>query len=177
MMITIRYAVAAFVTLCAGLLLIATSAHSQTQAAAAQTQTEAQDRHVGYYYPEPQIREMYESALITAPISTSRSRAAFAVGIALMQNKRSFAPTYHLFVKGARKEKLIIVATETGRYATHYQLRALLAAMTSEARSTSLFNKLPEPEKRTFLDFCKFMGFTRLTISNGQDLAIQFDLK
>ncbi|MEM6499146.1 MAG: hypothetical protein AAF709_20790, partial [Pseudomonadota bacterium] len=84
---------------------------------------------------------------------------------------------YHLFVKGARKEKLIIVATETGRYATHYQLRALLAAMTSEARSTSLFNKLPEPEKRTFLDFCKFMGFTRLTISNGQDLAIQFDLK
>ena len=178
-MITYRYALAALVTMTTGLMLVMTGAQAQTQAAAAQTQTEVQDqdRHVGYYYPEPQIREVYESALITAPISSSRSRAAFAVGIALMQNKRSFAPTYHLFVKGARKEKLIIVATETGRYATYYQLRALLAAMTSEARSTSLFNKLPEPEKRTFLDFCKFMGFTRLTISNGQDLAIQFELK
>lgn len=134
------------------------------------------DRHVGYYYPEPQVREVFDSPLPTAPVASSRSRAAFAVGIALMQNKRNFAPPYHPFVKGARKEKLIIVATETGRYATHYQLRALLAGMTSEARSTPLFNKLPEPEKRTFLDFCKFLGFTRLTVSNGHDLAIQFTI-
>lgn len=146
-------------------------------AMAQQAQDEQPDRHVGYYYPEPQIRENIESSLITAPVASARSRAAFAVGMALMQNKRSFAPTYHLFVKGARKEKLIIVATETSRYATHYQLRALLASMTSEARSTPLFNKLPEPEKRTFFDFCKFMGFSRLTISNGQDLAIQFMIK
>ena len=146
-------------------------------AAGGPAQAQQSDRHVGYYYPEPQVHEKFDSSMITAPIASSRSRAAFAVGIALMQNKRNFAPTYHLFVKGARKEKLIIVATETNRYATHYQLRALLAAMTSEARSTPLFNKLPEPEKRTFLDFCKFMGFTRLTISNGKDLALQFTIQ
>ncbi len=168
MTIALRCAVRICLLICGAVILLAGGASAEAQRA---------DRHVGYYYPEPQIRETYESGLITAPVASSRSRAAFAVGIALVQNKRSFAPTYHLFVKGARKEKLIIVATETTRYATHFQLRALLAGMTSEARSTQLFNKLPEPEKQTFLDFCKFMGFTQLTVSNGRDLAIQFNIQ
>lgn len=135
------------------------------------------DRHVGYYYPEPQIRESHVSPMPVAPTATARSRAAFAVGIALQQSKRQFAPPYHLFVKGAQKEKLIIVATENGRYSTGYRLRALLAALTTEARSTELFNSAPNPEKLTFLDFCKLMGFRRVTVSDGDRVAIQIDIQ
>ena len=135
------------------------------------------DRHVGYYYPKPQIREAHVSKMPVAPSATPRSRAAFAVGVALQQSRRQFAPPYHLFVKGATKEKLIIIATETGRYSTGYRLRALLAAMTSEARGTELFNRAPNPENLTFLDFCKLMGFRRVTISDGDRVAIQIDIK
>ena len=75
------------------------------------------------------------------------------------------------------KEKMIIVATEADRYTSLYRLRALLAAMTSEARSTPLFNRAPNPERLTFLDFCKLMGFARLTVSDGNTVALQIDIE
>ena len=135
------------------------------------------DHHIGLYYPEPQIREVYTSKLPKFPTATPKSRAAFAVGIALQQAKRSYAPTYHLFVKGAQRQKIIIIATEAGRYATHYQLRALLAGLTTEARSTQLLNRAPNPEYLNFLDFCKLMGFKRITVSDGDKIALQIDVK
>ena len=135
------------------------------------------DHHIGLYYPEPQIREVYASKLPKFPTATAKSRAAFAVGIALQQAKRYHAPTYHLFVKGAQRQKIIIVATESGRYSTHYQLRALLAGLTTEARSTQLLNRAPNPEFLNFLDFCKLMGFKRITVSDGNKIALQIDVK
>lgn len=148
-----------------------------TNAAAVSANERPRDRHVGYYYPEPQIREIYRSSVRIARSATPRSRAAFAVGITLEQKKRTYAPTYHLFAKGKDKEKMIIVATEADRYTTLYRLRALLAAMTSEARSTPLFNRAPNPERLTFLDFCKLMGFARLTVSDGDTVALQIDIE
>lgn len=133
------------------------------------------DRHVGYYYPKPQIREIYKSSIDIAPGASPRVRADFAVALTLKQRDRAYAPTYHVFVKGKFKEKLIIVATE--KYTTAYRLRALLAAMTSEARSTALLDQAPNPERLTFLDSCKAMGFARITVSDGEKVAIQIDIK
>ena len=135
------------------------------------------DRHAGYYYPEPQVREIFRSSVDTAPKATALSRAAFAVGIAIEQKKQDFAPPWHLFVKGAEKQKMIIVATHSGRYDTIFRLRALLASLTSEARSTPIFRQASHPEELTFLDFCKRLGFERVTVSDGDKVALQIDLK
>ena len=99
------------------------------------------------------------------------------MGITAEQNKQSFPPTYHLFVKGANKEKMIIITTQSERYDTLYRLRALLAAMTSEARLTPMFRQAANPEELTFLDFCKRLGFKQVTISDGDKVALQIDLR
>jgi len=137
------------------------------------TPTRAFDAHAGYYYPEPQTREVYVSELGMAPDAGKRSRAAFVIGLAAQHEKRSRIVGYHLFAKGTDLEKLIIVATGDGQYDTLYRLRALLASLTSMARSTELFARSNQPQELNFLDFCKLIGFTQVTVSNGKDVAHQ----
>lgn len=87
------------------------------------------------------------------------------------------APGYHLFAKGAKLEKLIIVATGDVQYDTLYRLRALLASLTSQARSTEIFARSSQPEDLNFLDFCKLIGFEQVTVSNGRDIAHQIRIE
>jgi len=133
----------------------------------------AGDSHAGYYYPEPQTREVYVSDVPMAPDAVERSRAAFVVGLAAQQLKQNHQPGYHLFAKGEHLEKLIIVSTGGDRYNTLFRLRALLASLTSMARATPLFNQAPEPFELNFLDFCKLMGFKQVTVSDGDTIAHQ----
>jgi hypothetical protein len=131
------------------------------------------DNHAGYYYPEPQTTETYISALSKMATASKRSRIGFTVGLNARQLKRSYPPGYHLFAKGGQAEKLIIIATEEGRYNTLYRLRALLASLTSNARKSPLFSESGTPEELNFLDLCKLAGFTQVTISNGKGLTHQ----
>ncbi|PVB61573.1 hypothetical protein DCO57_11555 [Labrenzia sp. 011] len=131
------------------------------------------DAHAGYYYPEPQTREVYVSGLAAAPDTGKKSRAAFVIGLAGQQQERNHIIGYHLFAKGTDLEKLIIVATGDGQYDTLYRLRALLASLTSMARSTEIFARSDQPQDLNFLDFCKLIGFTQVTLSNGRDVAHQ----
>ncbi|MBD1546936.1 hypothetical protein [Roseibium aggregatum] len=135
------------------------------------------DSHAGYYYPEPQTRETYVSDTKPAAEATESSRAAFVVGLAAQQFEQNHIPGYHLFAKGEHLEKLIIVATGDGQYDTLYRLRALLASLTSMARGTPLFSQTAEPYKFNFLDFCKLLGFTQVTVSNGRDMAHQIFIR
>ena len=155
------------------LQLAATVGLAITWLGAAIVSAGAFDAHAGYYYPDPQTREVYVSELEMAPDAGKRSRAAFVIGLAAQHDKRSRVVGYHLFAKGADLEKLIIVATGDGQYDTLYRLRALLASLTSMARSTELFARSNQPQELNFLDFCKLIGFTQVTVSNGKDVAHQ----
>ncbi|SDU38335.1 hypothetical protein [Stappia sp. ES.058] len=135
------------------------------------------DMHAGYYYPAPTNQEVYVARVTVAGDATKRSRAAFAAGFEQQQLARGFAPDYHLFVKGEDFEKMIIIATGPDRYDTLFRIRALLAALTSQARSTPLFQQAETPHELTFLDFCKLMGFRQLTVSDGDDLTHQILLR
>ncbi len=131
------------------------------------------DNHAGYYYPEVQTTETYISALSKMASVSKRSRVGFTVGLNAKQLKRAYAPGYHMFAKGGQAEKLIIIATEEGRYNTLFRLRALLASLTANARKSPLFTESDTPEKLNFLDLCKLAGFTQVTISNGKDVTHQ----
>ncbi len=142
-----------------------------------QTNASAFDAHAGYYYPEPQTREVYISELPVAPDAQERSRAAFVIGLAAQHAKQNHAAGYHLSAKGGDLEKLIIVSTGDDRYDTLYRMRALLAALTSLARSTELFARSNHPHELNFLDFCKLIGFTQVTVTNGKDVAHQIKIQ
>ncbi|WP_305988261.1 hypothetical protein [Roseibium sp. MMSF_3544] len=143
----------------------------------APTDVAASDSHAGYYYPTPQTHEVYISELPTARDAQKRSRAAFVIGLAAQHAKQNHAAGYHLFAKGGDLEKLIIVATGDGQYDTLYRMRALLASLTSLARSTELFARSNHPHELNFLDFCKLIGFTQVTVSNGKDIAHQIKIQ
>ncbi|MTI04482.1 hypothetical protein E1180_02985 [Roseibium denhamense] len=135
------------------------------------------DSHAGYYYPEPQTSEVYISETEIASDASERSRAAFVVGLAAQNAKRGYDPGYHLFAKGGELEKLIIVSTTDGHYDTLYRLRGLLASLTSMARATELFARSNVSHELNFFDFCKLIGFTQVTVTNGKDVAHQVKIR
>lgn len=135
------------------------------------------DRHSGYYYPQPQSREVYDSPLAPMPTATKRTRIGFTVGLNAQQLKRAFPPGYHIFAKGAEGQKMIIVATASDRYNTLYRLRALLAALTAQARTSPLFREANQPENLNFLDLARLTGFLQVTISDGDTFAHRIELK
>lgn len=135
------------------------------------------DRHAGYYYPEAQTSEIYNTPIRALPRSNRRMRIGFTVGLNAKQLKRAYPPQYHIYAKGSTGEKMIIVASGEGRYDTLFRLRALLAALSSEARTSALFQKARNPENLNFLDLAKMTGFTQITLSDGDKMAHRIELR
>jgi len=137
----------------------------------------ASDSHAGYYYPEPNTREVYVSPLDPIPTADRRSRIGLTVGLNAQQLKRGYTPGYHIFAKGAEGEKLIIVATGPDKYDTLYRMRGLLAALTAQARTSPLFQNMQTPEDLNFLDLCRMAGFVQVTVSDGDKFAHRINLR
>ena len=133
----------------------------------------AADRHVGYYYPKPAAIEVYRSRAKPLPDAGRRQRVGFVVGIVTDMLKRPFPPNVSLFVKGDEAEKLIIVSNVGGRLDTIYRVRALLATLTSGARTTPVFHDYRVEDWFTFLDLLRMLGFERVTVSDGDAFAHQ----
>ena len=140
------------------------------------TPVRAADSHAGYYYPEPQSEETYVSALNVMPSMNKRARVGFIIGLDKQQVERAYAPTYHIFAKGYHAQKMIVVASGSGQYDTLYRLRALLASLTSQARTSPLFAESRQPENLNFFDLARLAGFTQVTISDGDKLAHRINL-
>lgn len=136
----------------------------------------AGDSHAGYYYPTPQTSEVYVSALNVLPTVNKRSRVGFMVGLNRQQIDRAYAPRYHIFAKGFHADKMIVVATGSGQYDTIYRLRALLAALTSQARTSPIFEQTRQPENLNFFDLARLAGFSQITVSDGDKFAHRINL-
>ncbi len=145
--------------------------------AAAVPEASAEDRHAGYYYPPPMSEEVYKARARTLPEANRGLRIRFVTGVAQQLQTRPYPPTAAMYAKGAEAEKLIIVALEDGRIDTIYRARALFANLTAVARTTPIFQDYGVEELFTFFDFCKMLGFTQITISNGRDFTHQVVLE
>jgi hypothetical protein len=133
----------------------------------------AEDSHVGHYYPQPEIIEVYEARAPVLTESDRGKRLTFVSGIIRQIADEPYPPTYAIFAKGENAEKLIIVGVRDGFYDTLYRTRALLAALTSLSRATPLFRELDPEQRYTFFDLCYMLGFQQLTITNGREFAHQ----
>lgn len=135
---------------------------------------EASARHAGYYYPETVSEEQYVSKAQTIPQATRESRLAFVSGVAKSASERAYPPQRAMFAKGDQAQKLIIVSLYDNHMTTLAQARAVLALMTGVARTTKILRELQVESIFNFLDFCKMLGFTELTISDGRTYAHKF---
>jgi hypothetical protein len=140
------------------------------------TPSAADDRHAGYYYPEPTSTENYTARAPVLGDNDRTRRRDFISAIVREIADAPYAPTYAMFAKGADSEKLIIVAVQDGFYDTVYRARALFAALTALARETPLFQEFDQDDRFTFFDLCYMLGFEQITISNGREFSHQVHL-
>lgn len=141
------------------------------------TPSSAQDRHAGYYYPQPSSNEVYKSRARTLDGMDRKTRIAFATNVVEQMNEKPYPPGLSFFVKGENAEKLIMVSNFEGRLNTVYRARALLAMLTAVARTTPIFVQNKVEDILTFLDFLKMLGFTQVTISDGELFAHQIKIQ
>lgn len=134
---------------------------------------QADDRHVDYYYPQPQTIETYQTRGETLPDSDRIRRIGFVVELTRQMLDKPYAPEFVVFAKGEDAEKLLIVALKDDVIDTLYRARALLAMLTSVARATPLFQEVGVADYFTFFDLLDMMGFRQLTISDGDGFAHQ----
>ena len=160
--------------------LVAASGPAVAQDKAAQDKAAAEDkadRYVGYYYPKPAAIETYKARAAVLPGANRKRRIAFIVAVVNERLQRPYPPTYSLFPKGVRAHKLIIVGNLPGRLDTIYRVRALLATMTSVARTLPIFRQHGVEDDLTFLDLAKMLGFESVTVSDGESFTHQIILR
>lgn len=135
------------------------------------------DRHAGYYYPPITSRETYKARAVVMPEADSDTRLNFITGMAFQQNQRPYPPSFVMFAKGERFERLIIVGIGSNGFRGIYHTRAVLAQMTSIARTSPVFRENNVQDLLTFLDLARMLGFEELTVSDGQSFAHRIALK
>ena len=138
---------------------------------------ESDDRHAGYYYPEPQTTETYVARAQTLDAADRTLRVGFITGMTNKMLAAPYPPTAAMFAKGDEAQKMIIVALEDGRIDTLYRARAIFANLTAVSRVMPIMEEMGVQDWFTFFDLAKLMGFTQITISNGRDFAHQVILK
>ena len=145
--------------------------------AAAAPPAAAGDRHAGYYYPPPATTEVYTARALTMADATRKVRLGFVVGMTRHMMSRPHAPQFVMFAKGEDAEKLIIVSLNEGYMNTLFRARAVLAMLTSVARSGRMLTELGVADFFTFFDLAKLLDFTQITISDGDAFAHQVIIK
>jgi hypothetical protein len=135
------------------------------------------DRLEGYYYPKVISREAYTSRAQLMEGSDRSRRLGFVSAMTQQLAEQAYSPTYAIFAKGGEAERLIIVAYGDNQLNTIYRARALFATLTAMSRLTSLFRELQVEDLFTFFDLCKLLGFTTITVSDGDKFTHQVTLK
>jgi hypothetical protein len=164
----------------AAALLLAVPAMAQTKPAAPAAKPAAaatDDKYVGYYYPKPSSTEVYESAMQTIAGVDRPQRVQFVTVVSQGTIQSAYRVPYAVFVKGEKADKLIIVGLAPNEFGTIYRMRALLANMTTMSRMSPFFQERTVAEDATFFDLLKLLGFTTVTISDGDKLTHQVTIK
>ena len=138
---------------------------------------QAADRHTGYYYPPPAKVEQYRARTRTVPNVNRKRRIGFVTAMVNHDLSRAYAPEYAVFAKGTGAEKLIIVSMRPNQLNTIYRVRALLATLTSVARTLPALRELGMEEHLTFFDLLKILGFKQITVSDGESFTHQVELR
>ena len=137
----------------------------------------AADRHADYYYPAPDTFEEYGSRTQTLPGSDRRRRILFVAELSRQFLNNPYPPDFAIFAKGSEAEKLIITGLSENRLNTLFRMRALLALLTNQSRTTPIFEELEVEDLFNFLDLLQLLGFEQLTVTDGHEFAHQIKIR
>ena len=146
-------------------------------AAAAATPKADDDRYVGYYYPKPTAIETYTSPMQTIAGAERAQRVQFATVVSQGTIQSAYRVPYAVFVKGEKADKMIIVGLQPGEMSTIYRARAILANMTTMSRLSPFFQERTVAEDANFFDLLKLLGFQQITITDGDKVTHQVDIR
>lgn len=136
-----------------------------------------EDKYVGYYYPKPTIVENYTSPMQIIQGAERAQRVQFVTVVSQGTIQSAYRVPYSVFVKGDKAEKMIIVGLQPGELASIYRIRAILANMTTMSRLSPFFQERTVAEDANFYDLLKMLGFTQLTVTDGEKLSYQVNIK
>ena len=148
-----------------------------TPAATKPADASTEDRYIGYYYPKPTSTEVFESSMQTIAGAERPQRIQFVTVVSQGTIQSAYRVPYAVFAKGGKGDKMIIVGMQQGELNTIYRMRALLANMTTMSRLSPFFQERTVAEDATFFDLLKLLGFTELTITDGEKLTHQVTIK
>ena len=137
----------------------------------------AEDKYVGYYYPKPTTVENYASPMQTIAGAERPQRVQFVTVVSQGTIQSAYRVPYAVFAKGEKADKMIIVGMQQGELNTVYRMRALLANMTTMSRLSPFFQERTVAEDANFYDLLKMLGFTQLTVTDGDKLTYQVNVK
>ena len=133
----------------------------------------AQDKYVGYYYPEIGSEETFSRVITNAPRAGKNIRVNFVTPITKAQLEAPESPRFVLFTKGGESDTLIMIALDDEVFKTLYRARALMAQLTSNIRGTAFFRQQNLEVTGTFYDMLQLMSFKHLVISDGENWSHQ----
>lgn len=158
-------------------LFAANGALAQVEQAPAGADDAKKPGHEGYYYPAITSQETYVARARNNPDIQRDSRIRFVTELTALQSRAAYAPQYAIFAKGGDAEKLIIVALNDDVFGSLYRARGVLAQLTAFSRRTPFFIENNVDDIFTFFDLLRYLGFERLTISDGKSFSHQVDFE
>lgn len=126
----------------------------------------ADDRYVGYYYPEVTSSEVFDRVIRT-PGSNKAVRVDFLTKLTLAQLEAPETPRFIFSVKGESSTDLILVALDDEVFRTLYRARAVMAQMTANIRDSPFFIQEELQAVATFFDLLQILEFETLVITDG----------
>lgn len=140
---------------------------SASFAVSAQTLAPDADQN-GYYYPAVTSSEAFTRDLIRAEEPADRAlRQLFLAQLRKSQANAEGQRRIEIFAKGNDATNLIVVALDDEVFRTLFRARAVLAGLTTDARSMDIFKTSPVADRATWFDLLKVLGFEDIVISDG----------
>lgn len=131
----------------------------------------AEDRYVGYYYPEVTSEETFDRLVRESQGAGKAVRIDFVNVLTTAQLEAPESPRFVFFTKGEDASTLIVVALDDDIFATVYRARAIMAQLTVSVRQGGFFRQEELEYVATFYDLLQLMQFDELVISNGRDMS------
>ncbi|MEM1073894.1 MAG: hypothetical protein AAF727_11390 [Pseudomonadota bacterium] len=133
----------------------------------------AQERYVGYYYPEITSEESFDRVVRNSQGADKAVRVDFVNVLTIAQLEAPESPRFVFFAKGEGSKTLILVALDDEIFSTLYRARAILAQLTVSVRKGGYFQQQQLQYVATFYDLLQLMEFDELIISDGENWSHQ----
>ena len=128
----------------------------------------AEDKYVGYYYPQINSTEVFDRQIRDAGAANKRVRVDFLTNLTKAQLAAPESPRFVFFAKGEGSSELILVALDDDVFSSIYRARAVMAQMTSNIRQSPIFVQQGLQFVATFYDLLQMLEFDTLVISDGK---------